>query len=270
MKFSKPSSRFTRAITPLVGIAAALALTTGPAAQAASAAPAHRAADEPVPAFDFSDCPPLPPGHARLGSICFNAVVVAGKFVFGKFDQTLTKPIKMTFASAYNPDTFEYTPVFGKLRADKMLVRPGIFGDPILTAVYAKPEYAGVFEPDGFDIKLGMKIRLTNPFLGGTCLIGTDSNPIILNLTTGTTNPPPPNTPITGEDPVLVPGQPVTTRKTTHVENAFAVPGARGCFLDEGIVNAIVDSQAGTPAAAGRNTVIFKEYVGQKRYTQLP
>ncbi|MFC6931308.1 hypothetical protein ACFQHO_13865 [Actinomadura yumaensis] len=158
-------------------------------------------AADPIPTFDFADCPVLPAKYVKLGSTCFNAVVTSGRFALGKFDQSITSPIRMTFATALDPETQLYTPIFGKMRADKMLVRPGIFGDPILSAVYAKPEYAGVFDqpvsPD-YKLKLGLKIRLTNPFLGGTCLIGDDSNPITLNLTTGTTSPPAGTAPITG------------------------------------------------------------------------
>lgn len=262
-----------RTLVPAAGVA--LALTGATAAQAAPAkpaAPVQRAAD-PVPAFDFKDCPTLPTKYARLGSTCFEVVVTSGQFKLGKFDQQLTSPVRMTFANALDPETDTYTAIFGKMHSEKMVVRPGIFGDPILTAVYAKPEYAGVFDQPtglGFPIKLGLQIRLTNPFLGGACLIGSSTNPIVLNLTTGTTAPPAPTPPITGKTPTIIQRDPFVIRSATHVDNTFAVPGAKGCALNVGLVNHIVNGQAGVPAAAGQSQMVFNEYIGQMPYTRLP
>ncbi|MFC4911602.1 hypothetical protein [Actinomadura gamaensis] len=247
--------------------AAAFAATAG----LMSGTAAH--ADDPIPTFDFADCPALPAPYTAQGSICMEAIVTSGTFQLGKFNQTITSPIKMTFASALNPDTQTYTPIFGKMQADKMLVQPGIFGDPIVTAVYAKPEYAGVFDqPTGpdFHITLGLRVRLTNPFLGGTCLIGDTGNAIKLNLTTGTTAPPAGTAPITGKAATIVQRTPFVIRQATHVDNTFSVPGAKGCALGLGLVNAVVNAQAGIPSAAGKNQMIFNEYIGQKAYTALP
>ncbi|RFU43220.1 hypothetical protein DZF91_02335 [Actinomadura logoneensis] len=246
---------------------AALATTAG----LMSGTAAH--ADDPMPVHDFADCPVLPAPYVKEGSVCIEAIVTSGTFQLGKFNQQITSPIKMTFASALNPETELYTPIFGKMQADKMLVQPGIFGDPIVTAVYAKPEYAGVFDqPTGpdFHIKLGMRIRLTNPFLGGSCVIGDTGNPILLDLTTGTTNPPAGTAPITGKPATIVQRTPFVVRSATHVDNTFSVPGAKGCALGIGLVNAIVNLQAGVPSAAGKNQMVFNEYIGQKAYTALP
>jgi hypothetical protein len=268
----KKSKRVARLALPLAGVATAMALTSAMPAQAAPALPALN--PDPIPAsFDFSDCPALLPGYTNAGSVCFSTVVTSGKFQLGKFDQDITSPIRMTFATQYNPTERKNTPVFGQMRSEKMLVQPGIFGDPILSAVYAKPEFAGVFElPPSTDyrIKLGLKIRLTNPFLGGKCLIGSDSNPIVLNLTTGTTSPPAGVEPLTGEAAQIVKVElPMVVRSAKHVDNTFAVPGAQDCALDWGLVNAIVNSQAGVPSDPGENAMVFNEYIASKSYTAL-
>lgn len=269
MKINGSFKRAARIALPVAGLATALTVVAAPASQAAPAAPAVAA--DPIPTFEWTDCPTLPEGTDPNASLCFNAVVTSGSMVLGKFTQNLDKPIKMTFADAYNPTTRTHKYIFGKLRAEKMLVVPGIFGDPIISAVYAKPEYAGGFEFKNFEVKMNMKIRLTNPFIGGNCLIGNDTDPIKLNLITGTTNPPPPNTPITGKPPVIIGTDGTTvTRSLGHVDNSFSVPGARGCALDFGLVNAIVNSQAGVPAAAGKNAMVFNEYVGYRKYNTLP
>ena len=47
-------------------------------------------------------------------------------------------------------------------------------------------------------LKLPVKVHLENPFLGSGCYVGSSSSPIWWNLTTGTTEPPAPNEPISG------------------------------------------------------------------------
>jgi hypothetical protein len=54
---------------------------------------------------------------------------------------------------------------------------------------------------EGYGEALGLpvQIKLSNPFLGTTCYDGSNSNPIQVEYTTGTTNPPAPNEPVTGK-----------------------------------------------------------------------
>ncbi|WP_019630062.1 hypothetical protein [Actinomadura atramentaria] len=271
MKLSKNSRLLSRVILPLAGGGAALAVAAS-GAQAAPVAPALN--PDPMPSsFDFSDCPALQDGYQAAGSTCVSVVVTSGTFKLGNFDQAFTSPIRMTFASQFNKTTRKITPVFGKLRADKMPVIPGLFGDTGLTAVYAQPEYAGVFDQPtstDFKIKIGLKIKLVNPVLGENCYLGSDSDPITLNLSTGTTNPPPPNTPISGEAATVVLSQPpLAVRSAKHVDNAFAVPGAHGCLFGLGLADWLVNQIGGTPAAAGNNAMVYNEYIASKPYTAL-
>jgi hypothetical protein len=119
-----------------------------------------------------------------------------------------------------------------------------------------------MFFQTGTALGMPVKVKLSNPFLGSSCYIGSNSNPIQLNLTTGTTSPPPPNTPITGS-----PGFPegidfgniVALKGNRLVDNSFATPGANGCgglfsFLVDPFVNSIV----GVPSPAGTNTAILE------------
>lgn len=114
----------------------------------------------------------------------------------------------------------------------------------------------------GTALSLPAKIKLSNPFLGSNCYIGSNSNPVVLALTTGTTSPPPPNTPITG-NPGTVSLNGSETIATFSggklVNNSFAAPGASGCgglfsFLVDPFVNEIV----GVPSAAGHNTAVLE------------
>jgi hypothetical protein len=115
---------------------------------------------------------------------------------------------------------------------------------------------------EGTALAMPVKVKLDNPFLGSSCYIGSNSNPIQLNLTTGTTSPPPPNTPIKGSPGLLEGadgGDFIALKDNKLVDNSFSAPGANGCgglfaFLVDPFVNSIV----GVPSAAGHNTVILE------------
>ncbi|MFE9106195.1 hypothetical protein [Actinomadura geliboluensis] len=265
MKFTRIRRRSRFALP--AALAAAATLTFGMASPALAANP------DPIPStFDFSDCPPLPEGAHPTFSNCYVGVITSGTFKIGNFDQAIEEPIRFTYANTFNPTTFETKVLFGGLSAPKMLVQDGLFGDPFLTAVYARVEYAGKFEmpvSSDFEITLGVKVRLINPVLGSNCTVGTNSNPILLKLTTGTTNPPAPNTPITGEGLQVVQTTPEVVRSAKHVGNDFAVPGAKGCLFGGGVADWLVNQIGGFPSAAGKNTMIQNEYIVKKTYAQL-
>jgi hypothetical protein len=138
--------------------------------------------------------------------------------------------------------------------------------------VYATAELAGPVQFNfvnfligfGDAVVLPIKVHLTNPFLGSSCYIGSNTKPITLHLTTGTTSPPAPNTPISGSTgvPASVPGTSITTTSGVKlVDNAFAVPAASNCgylLLDKLIITAGVNLKEGLPSAAGKNSVTLQ------------
>jgi len=106
-----------------------------------------------------------------------------------------------------------------------------------------------------------VKVKLSNPFLGSNCYIGSNSNPVNLSLISGTTAPPPPNSPISGstgeggnfEEKILF------FKKNKLVDNSFASPGANGCGgLFSFLIDPFVESIVGVPSAAGTNTAILE------------
>ncbi len=104
-------------------------------------------------------------------------------------------------------------------------------------------------------ITLPVKVKLENPILGSNCYIGTNSNPSRINLTTGTTSPPPPNRPISGAIGTIRPEPTyLSILGARSVDNAFAVPGASGCGLF-GIVDPLVNLRLRLPSAGGNNTM---------------
>lgn len=118
-------------------------------------------------------------------------------------------------------------------------------------------------EQKGIALGLPVKVKLSNPFLGSNCYLGSNSNPIQLKFTTGTTSPPAPNKPITGAIGTPEFNEAFTFLKFNGgkvVDNSFSAPGASGCggILFSWAVDPLVDSILGTPAAAGKNTAILE------------
>ena len=118
---------------------------------------------------------------------------------------------------------------------------------------------------EGVTLKLPVRIRLENPFLGKNCYVGSSSSPIKLELRADTTNPPPPNKPITGSGgqvTFLEKGRVLRLTGAELVDNAWSAPSASGCGgILSFLVNPIINSQVGLPAAAGKNTAILKNTI---------
>jgi len=110
-------------------------------------------------------------------------------------------------------------------------------------------------------LKMPVKVHLENPFLGKNCYVGSSTSPIIWNLTTGTTKPPAPNTPITGsggEIEFLEEGTILEAKNSKLVDNAWSAPTATGCGgILSFLVTPIINAQLGT-TTAGHNTAILK------------
>ena len=114
----------------------------------------------------------------------------------------------------------------------------------------------------GTALSLPAKIKISNPFLGNNCYLGSNSKPIVLDFTTGTTSPPPPNEPISGSVGEISENEAATITRFKGgrlVNNSFAAPGATGCggifsFLVDPLVNSIL----GVPSPAGTNTAVLE------------
>ena len=122
-----------------------------------------------------------------------------------------------------------------------------------------------VFDEKGTGLSLPVKVKIENPLLGNNCYIGSNSSPIVVNLTTGETSPPAPNKPIhgkLGEVSTRAEGEILVIKNNALVNNSIAVPGASGCGIF-GILDPIVDGRLGIPAAAGHNTVILEGTIEQ-------
>jgi hypothetical protein len=118
-------------------------------------------------------------------------------------------------------------------------------------------------EAKGTALKLPVRAHLKNVYFGEECFLGSSASPITLNLTTGVTSPPAPNKAITGSagtHEVKEAGNLVVYKGDSLVENAFSVPGTKGCGAGvyKEIIGPLLNMKYGLPAAGGHNTAIFK------------
>lgn len=238
-------------------------------------APAAEATPVPAPYQDFSGCPSS--AESDFVAFCFKYEFSGGHFQLGKKNIPVTTPIIFRGGERYVTGEFLGNSEAGIVPVAQY-VEGGLLGltgnkelDELLAgypalAVKATVESAGT--PLGSMVEppftLPVKVHLENPLLGSTCYIGSGTEPIKLNLTTGTTAPPAPNKPITGvpsgefEEEAARP-EVLRTSGGLFVDNAFAVPGANGCVLTIGShhisINSLINSAAALPSAAGKNEV---------------
>jgi hypothetical protein len=114
-------------------------------------------------------------------------------------------------------------------------------------------------------LKLPVKMRLENPLLGESCYVGSEGSPVIWNLTSGKTAPPPPNTSIEGASGVvsaLEEGLVAHLTGNSLVDNAWAAPKAAGCGgIFSFILDPIINAAGGLPAAAGTNSATLNNLI---------
>jgi hypothetical protein len=212
-----------------------------------------------VAAFpNFSDCPSL-----STGSACIDIQSQSGEVVIKGFHVPLDHSLEIrgglergVFIPPAGTNGFFAEPVNvpGGLLGIEL---PLSLNDVTATAELAGPPSSIVIRAgEDLTIRMPLKLRLSNPLIGSNCHIGTDRNPVMVNLTTGTTNPPPPNTPISGHqgEPTFIPPDVIAILGSLSVDNAFAIPGASDCG-GFGLIDLLIDAKLKLPSAAGNNTL---------------
>jgi hypothetical protein len=251
--------------------------------------PSQALASSHHPTGEFASFGECPLSHPAL-TACIFSESNGGFFQIGKKNVPLKNPVILQgglegslFVGAENGDTLSKTPqpVPGGLlgiEAPKSWPQflQDLFNETInngFTGVTATVELAGpasgikvntlnLIIEKGTALSLPAKIKLSNPFLGSNCYIGSNASPVVIDFTTGATAPPPPNTSIHGSKGTVTvngAGTLVTLSGGQLVNNSFAAPGASGCggllsFLIDPFVNSIV----GLPSPAGTNTAILE------------
>jgi len=239
----------------------------------------------------FADCPLSNPAT----QLCLLAKTEGGEFVVGKETVPIAKVITLQggiefteagekLIAAEDGNTLSKTPqkvpggLAGLVKCNEIsnflerLSCEVVFENGV-TGVNATTELAApassvtlslvntIFQT-GIALSLPVKVHLENPFLGSSCYIGSNAHPIVIELTTGTTSPPLPNKPISGSAGTFEQNEAetlVTLKNNILVNNSFAAPGAEGCGgIFAFLIDPIVNSKLGIPAAAGKNTAILK------------
>lgn len=218
--------------------------------------------------FDrFANCPV----NDATVVTCVHSETDSGAFVLGSknvpIDQTIVVQGGLTATGGW------VNPINGALAMSEpeLNVPGGILGIPgaegaVLgvksvaklrgTPVMSVANYSG---QTGVAMQLPIRVQLKNWALSSDCSIGSSSNPMVLNLTTGTTAPPGPNSPITGSRGTVgieAGGKILKYSLNRLVDNSFAAPKAQWCdvFGTNGLVTLAVNSSVGLASAAGKNT----------------
>jgi hypothetical protein len=229
----------------------------------------------------FKECPLENPATTS----CIYAESIGGEFHFGKTTVPISKTLILQGGTAINEETGEETfvpPVEGEALSKAPLEIPGgLFGNTPprhwpgrlkhlfgrgLGRVTATVEVVGkvgisrlnLIFGRGIALELPIRLHLRNPFLGNSCYLGSPASPIVQHLTTGLTEPPPPNMPLQGMPGELEgrdEGRILVVKDNLQVDNSYAAPGAEGCggFFSF-FVDPLIDQRLGVPSPAGTNT----------------
>jgi hypothetical protein len=107
---------------------------------------------------------------------------------------------------------------------------------------------------EGSAFTFPVKVKLSNPFLGSSCDVGSDTNPIVVELTTGTSGS------LKGKVGSIIKFDRnefiLTVFTDTLVNETFASPGVEGCGV-EGGADAAINSKLGLPSPAGHNLTVL-------------
>ena len=156
---------------------------------------------------EFSDCPVTAP----TVSICVISRTTSGEFHIGAKTVPIDQTITLQGATQHGLRSAASGGRRQHALAHALVLPGGLIGLevlPPLTEVTATAELAGgaslnVDNALGAKtpaVTLPIKVKLSNPLLGAACYIGSDSSPLTLHLTTGTTSPPAPTKPISRQN----------------------------------------------------------------------
>lgn len=218
--------------------------------------------------FDrFANCPVNNPNVVT----CVHSEISSGSFVLGSknvpIDQTIVFQGGLTATGGFVP------PANGALALTEPELNvpggitgiPGLEGPVLGVKSIAKlrgtpiMSIANFGQRTGVALELPIRVQLKNWALSNDCSIGSTSNPMVLKLTTGTTAPPGPNSPITGSIGTVAGEGGFKILKyggVRLVDNSFAAPQAKWCdvFGTSGLVTLAVNGSTGLASAAGKNT----------------
>jgi hypothetical protein len=185
------------------------------------------------------------------------------QFILPKTGTSILTKVKQPAQSLTEGVNPELLPPAEKARYDK-------FVGEGKTKVTATIETAGIFDgkniislgdllqETGTALKFEVMVKLSNPFLGKHCSVGTNSNPINIELTTGQSGK------LHGKLGHLVFTKEGILRiqENELVNGEYITPGVTGCGQLNG-ANAAIDSALGLPASAGQSETVIAGTLAQ-------
>jgi hypothetical protein len=248
----------------LVGVPAAMATPTGGYAVFAQC---------PVKGAGVNGCiySPTESGYIKIGK---QEVPIVNKQVLQGGLLKETEPLVKHMAAALNGETLTKTAqkvpggLAGLVECDKItnfierILCEGFFENG-LTGVNAVTELAAPASSvvlnlgaeqlgEGTALTLPIKVKLENPLFGSECYIGSNKEPITINLTTGATTGGPTGKP--GTKKTKEEGGIVEVSGLSLVSNTFSAPKATGCGV-LGILDGLINEKIGLPST--KNTAVL-------------
>jgi hypothetical protein len=279
--------RMRRSTSVRVKTFAAGALVTALAALG-SASPALAQPHHPTGEFaQFGDCPLSITNLTE----CVYSVTNGGSFTLGKKTVPLKNPVtlqggfivnaateKLEFKGAEDGNTLSKTPQpvpggFLGITAPTWwpewlqeefneFINEGFTGVQATVELAAPAEDIGLstenlINEEGTALELPVKIKLSNPFLGNSCYIGSNENPVVIPFTTGTSGS------VKGSAGELSFNEEftlITISGGKLVNGTYSAPGASGCggWPLEYLIDPFVNSIVGIPSGSGSNTAILE------------
>jgi hypothetical protein len=225
--------------------------------------------------LQFADCP------LTVAKLCVVSDTTGGEFIIGTSHKAvpLSKPILLQGGLA--TESYAQQPLLAATDGSTLAKVPeevpggltglGVGGELTATAELAGPASAvllsqtAVLSPGrsglyGLEpaVVLPLKVHLQNELLGENCYVGSDEEPILLQLfNTGQ--------PEKFEQPAK--GKILKLNHLTISDKSFSVPAAKGCGsgLTESLVTTLVNDDVGLPSPAGENTAVMSGSVAQTK-----
>jgi hypothetical protein len=255
----------------LIGAAAAIPMIS--LCLAVPAASAYTPVPPPTPQT-FQECPVngAIQGHYGRVTVCVVGVASQGLINIGSLDTTFHGPgvvdggtalnsaTQPNWVDALNGKSFTSPKQLMAIPVMTMIGNPSI-PPPADSDVWVEASQAGAM---GFSLitpgqglnpltVVPLSFHLMNPVLGPNCYIGTDADPITLNLTTGISGA------LTGTLGTLSTAGfsgGLYTTGTEVVDGTFSTPGATGCG-PAGVYDAAIDTVGNLPSPSGANEAIL-------------
>jgi hypothetical protein len=270
MKFKVSSSfRSSRILAGVAGAAMAVVPIVGLTGPAAAATVPHPPTGSLAPFFDCPVDAILAPGAPVVA--CTVSSASTGYFRIGNYVIPFKGPgtvqggitqDKTTGAlgwvGALDGNTFSSPPQLMPGGIGRALGNPSLNQTIPNPQVHAIPLLAGAV---GFQslipvlLQVPLKFHIVGPLVGPNCYFGSNANPIVLNLTSGTSGN---LTGSLGQLSIIDNGNVIHAIGAELVDNIFTIPVASGCGPGgSGSLDSTIDAVQGLPSPSGSNSAVF-------------